>query len=205
MKEIKYWSFEGSDGTGKTTLSKVFAEQCAAFWTYEPNAEFEELKTLRKMALTDNPHLTPMARECLQLANRSIHQKLNVIPMMENKITVVTDRSFLSGMVYARLNGVLFDNFLMMQEINKIKVYPDIIIYVLNKDRKIDKNDGDIYDNAPDELHTNIDKIYLDAIEFIKNHKLTKHIPIIEFENDFKKSSVENVFSLVNKIREVLD
>jgi thymidylate kinase len=205
LKEIKYWAFEGSDGTGKTTLSKVFAEQCNSFWTYEPNAELEELKTLRQLALTDNPHLTPMSRECLQLANRSIHQKVNVIPMLENKVTVVTDRSFLSGMVYAKLNGVLFDDFLAMQNINKISLYPDIIIYVLNKDRKIEKNDGDIYDNAPEDLHQNIDQIYLKALDYIKNHKITKHIPVIEFENDFKKTPKENVFLLIKKIKDSVE
>jgi thymidylate kinase len=204
LKEIKYWAFEGSDGTGKTTLSKVFAEQCNSFWTYEPNAELEELKVLRQMALTDNAHLTPMARECLQLANRSIHQKINILPMLDNKVTVVTDRSFLSGMVYAKLNGISFENFISMQAINRISIYPDIIIYVLNKDRKIDKNEGDIYDHASEDTHKSIDNIYLEAIKYIGNHKITKHIPILKFENDFKKTPLENVFELVNQIKKEL-
>jgi hypothetical protein len=44
MGKTFYWVFEGNEGTGKSTLSKKFAERCNAVWTYEPNGETEELK-----------------------------------------------------------------------------------------------------------------------------------------------------------------
>ena len=203
MKKILYWAFEGNEGTGKTTLSKKFAEKCSATWTYEPNAESSVLKCLRELALTENDSISNFDRENALLANRIIHQQQTVLPLMNNKHTVVSDRSFLSGMVYASLKSYSFEEFFKHSQEAHINLFPDVIIYVRNKEQRIVKNAGDIYDNASEEVHQLIDKAYEKALDFISSYKYTRHIEIIEFDNDFDKSVEENLEFLFKEAKKV--
>lgn len=202
MGKTFYWVFEGNEGTGKSTLSKKFAERCNAVWTYEPNGESDELKYLRKMALNQNCKImTEYARENIMMAIRSMHHDSFIKPLIANKSTIVSDRSFLSGMVYSRLKTFSFEQFFQMMDLSHLNTFPDIIIYCTNKNRKISKNEDDIYDHADDDTFRKIDEGYLEAIEFIKTHKKTKHIKIITFENNFNKKSEENLDSLINLLK----
>ena len=201
MEKVLYWAFEGSDGTGKTRLSRSFSDKFGAFWTYEPNAETEELKYLRELALTKNDSITKYSRENLLIANRSIHQESHIQPLLNNLNTVVSDRSFLSGMVYAKLETFTFDKFFELMKLSNILSYPDVIIYVTNKSRKIDKNYNDIYDNAPEDLHQKVELIYEEALEYIQKNISTKHIKIIRFENNFDNSIDDNVDRLIEIIK----
>lgn len=201
MKKVLYWAFEGNEGTGKTSLSKRFSEKCGATWTYEPNGETEELLYLRKLALTKNERIDGHIRENLFISNRGIHHKNCVIPLLNNMNTVVTDRCFLSGLVYAKLQSLTFDQFFKLSELSNLFTYPDIIIYCTTEQRKIVKNEDDIYDNASEETLNKIDTIYEEALEYIKDKKYTKNIKIIKFEIDFSVSKKENLDKLFDKIK----
>jgi len=201
-KKIYYWSFEGNEGTGKTSLSKRFADACGATWTYEPNAETEELRKLRELALTENSHMTKNGRECILLANRSIHHQMHVVPLLQSKETVVTDRSFLSGMVYARLNGVEFKSFMEMSYLHNLVTLPDAIIYCTSEKRIIVKNPNDIYDNADEETLLKIDSFFEEALEFVSQYIHTKHIKILRFQNDLSIPAEKNAERLVEFIKD---
>ena len=201
VNKIRYWAFEGNEGTGKTVLSKSFAEQCNAFWTYEPNAETEELKALRDLALNNSKNITKYARELCLLANRSIHHKMHINPLISSKETIVTDRSILSGMVYAKIETYDFDEWVNLAIKADITTFPDIFVYCTSNKRKMNKNkegrDNDIYDNADDSIIEKIDVLYEEALEFIQEYKHTKHIPILRFENDFNYPVEENLTRLL--------
>jgi len=205
VNQIRYWAFEGNEGTGKTVLSKSFAELCTAIWTYEPNAETEELKTLRELALNKSKHVTKYARELCLLANRSIHHKIHVDPILDSKDTVVTDRSILSGMVYAKIESYDFDEWLDLAVKAHIKTLPDVFIYCTSNKRKMNKNkegrENDIYDNAEDSIIDKIDVLYEEALIFLGKHKLTRNIPIIRFENDFNKPVEDNLLRLMEILK----
>lgn len=203
MKKILYWAFEGNEGTGKTSLSKKFAERCGAVWTYEPNMETDELCFLKKLALNKNDKVSGYARECALLANRIIHQDNNIIPLLGNLNTIVSDRSFLSGMVYAKLKSLSFDTFMEMSKNLNISKYPDVIVFCRNKERKIVKNHADIYDHADQETLDKIDYYYEEALSYIQNKSDTKKISIIEFDNDFSKSLEFNLEKLVKEAAQV--
>lgn len=204
-KKILYWAFCGNEGTGKTVLSKAFAEQCNAVWTYEPNAETEELKALRELALNKTKKMTTYARELCLIANRSVHHNVLVGPILRSKATLVTDRCFLSGLVYAKLKSFDFEEWMELSDKSKIKIYPDIIVYCTSNKRKMVKNkegrENDIYDTAEDSVIKNIDNLYDEAISFIKDYKTTRHIPILRFENDFDHPVEHNLARLFEVIK----
>jgi len=209
VNKIRYWAFEGNEGTGKTVMSKAFAEQCSAIWTYEPNAETEELKTLRELALNSSKNITEHAREMCLLANRSIHHKLHVYPIVDCKDTIVTDRSVLSGMVYAKIaNTYNFEEWIELATMVNIKTFPDVFIYCTSNKRKMNKNkegrENDIYDNADDSVINKIDLLYEEALKFLQECKLTRHIPIVRFENDFNHPVEDNLLRLVGILKKEL-
>lgn len=198
--KVYYWAFEGNEGTGKTSLSKEFSKACRATWTYEPNAETEELKKLRELALTSNPNMSKHGREFILLANRSIHHKIHITPLLRGKETVVTDRSFLSGLVYARLNGVEFKTFMEMTLHNSLNVFPDVIVYCTAEKRKIEKNTNDIYDNADEETLSKIDRHFEEALDFIATNIHTKNIKVLRFENNLNVPADLNSERLITVI-----
>lgn len=204
MKSIRYWAFCGNEGTGKTLLSKAFSERLGAYWTYEPNGETEILKSLRSTALTQNPEMTVKAREMLMMANRSIHNKKLIELLIDNKNSIVTDRCFFSGMVYASLEAMSFNEWLDLFHIASIKYIPDVLIYVRNKDRKIDKENDNIYDHATDDILKKIDVCYEEGLKFIKEYKDTRNIRVLEYDNNFNLSVEENVELLLEIIRRTI-
>jgi len=194
----KYLAIEGADGSGKTVLSKVLAQKLNAFWTYEPNGETPELKSLRLMALTQNKDMTDEAREYIMLANRSIHFKKNILPNLEKNIPIVTDRSFFSGMVYSAIKTYDFGIWLELLSKMNIPVLPDTLVFCRSSKRKIEKNLGDIYDNAEQETIDRIDTLYEKGLNLLKTYpQLFNNIKVVEFYNDFELSIEENADNLI--------
>ena len=90
--------FEGIDGSGKTTLSKMLFEflqrrGIKSVLTREP---FDE--TLRKLVLERD--FDPWGETFLFLADRSYHVKSFVKPKLEEGYTVISDRYYLSTLAY---------------------------------------------------------------------------------------------------------
>ena len=209
LNKIMYWAFEGNEGTGKTVLSKSFAEQCGSTWTYEPNAETEELRFLRELSLNNEKKVPSKTRELCLLANRSIHHQNLIIPLLNESASIITDRSFLSGMVYAKIASYSFEEwFTLNQAVGCVFKYPDVIIYCTSNKRKMNKKkigrENDIYDNADQETIELIDTIYEEALDFISKYKHTKHIPIIRFENNFNLSAEENLKRFIKETKDIL-
>ena len=190
---MNYFSIEGNEGSGKSVLSKKLAEKMGAVLTYEPNGETEILKTLRSQALTQNPEMTDMGRELLLLANRSIHNHNFIKPLIESNKIIITDRSFFSGLVYAKANDIPFFRWMSLYALSCIEYLPDTLIYITSNKRKIEKEVDNIYDHASDELLSKIDLSYKEGLEFIKQQPTFKNLKVIEFFNDFNISIDENV------------
>jgi len=190
-----YIAFEGPDGSGKSTLSKAFAQHIDAYWTYEPNGQTEVTKLLRTICLDSkwSTELTAMSREFLLLANRSI--SLNTVrEKLQNQI-VVTDRSFLSGLVYAKVASDLsFQDWFSLAD-KAITFYPDVIVLMkVDKANLTNKRVDDIYDNAPDSFHTKIRATFDLAVPYIRDSFPT--INIVEFPYSFKDSVEVNLQAL---------
>lgn len=105
-------SFEGIDGSGKTTQSKLFAEALKSvtgletIWTREPGGT-PTAEDIREIILRDCEENTfpTKAEALLYYASRLFHTDNVVKPTLDKGVNVVTDRYFDSTVAYQTARG----------------------------------------------------------------------------------------------------
>ncbi len=124
--------FEGIDGSGKTTHSRLIVERlCAlgydAVYTTEPTRWSEPGKKLRESFFA--PTRLPVEDEFkLFLKDRLFHVKSEVIPLLNDGKIVVTDRYYFSSVAYQGARGL--DWQYILEENEKIAIIPHLVIFL---------------------------------------------------------------------------
>jgi dTMP kinase len=126
LKTVKYIALEGVDGVGKSTLAAMLAEALSATLTREPGSIHIALKVRDLILARDN--LDRLTVELLLHADRNEHTKW-VDEELDGGRSVVSDRSFLSGIAYGMANGLEVRQLFDLTSAS-VKVYPDIIFMV---------------------------------------------------------------------------
>lgn len=126
--------FEGIDGSGKTTLIAQVLQNLTiagleAIKTREPGGTpaGQAIRTLLQHATVE---LSPMAEAFLFAADRAEHIATVVKPAMQRNKIVLSDRTYVSSLVYQTESTLTQAT---IEEINKIALqgyYPDLIVYV---------------------------------------------------------------------------
>ena len=197
----RYIVFEGNDGSGKTQLSKSYAKYINAIWTYEPygGEDLEACRIMRRSCLHDD--IEPIAREFMLLAGRSISLSKIVKPALANGKNVVSDRSFISGMVYAAKEFMPFKEWYNLAfGLNIISVLPEIVIHLVserNTNNRPDKLAGDRYDGMSAKEYDEINNLFIKAFDFMCGQNTFESIKIIPFQVDFSLSEEQNLQRLV--------
>lgn len=191
---FKYTVFEGADGIGKTVLAKNFAKKYGCEYTFEPFAFDETTKFLRSLALTkDVPEL---AREYLLLTNRALgYEYINKV--LDSDKSLVSDRSFLSGAVYAFMEGFSFEKWEMMARpllTMRSLYHSPTVIFCTNKQFNNKCDADDRYDGKPEAFHRRVEDTFRKALEIFVSRYM-------EFEISFDHSPEENLLRLEDKIR----
>jgi thymidylate kinase len=185
-----YIIFEGADGVGKSSLAKSYAEYINAKYTYEPFGYSDEVAGLRKLALTKNVPF--LAREYLLLANRDIgYQDLKLWLATSH---VVSDRSFVSGMVYAAMEGMSPETWLqlaspLLQQLST----PPVFVLCQNKQYKNKDNPEDRYDGRGSEFHDQVGQKFVEIFDYLK-------IKPLLFNIDFAATKEENLNRFIEEI-----
>lgn len=110
-----YISFDGPDATGKTTVCRALAEKLRAsgaevLLTREPgSAESGICQQIRSILLDSAEHIHPRTELLLFLADRVQHLESVVRPALQAGKIVISDRSGISGLVYAASSGANLD------------------------------------------------------------------------------------------------
>jgi thymidylate kinase len=206
--------FEGVDGCGKSTLSKLISLRAQAYWTFEPlgiekdcgyiiPSEEYICNHLRTFVL-DKSHskfVPPISKELLLLANRGIHH-LKIKEMLQI-CNVVSDRSWISGYVYKQVATPEFDSltWVMVKSLLNLCT-PDIVIYVESDTQKLKEGNNDIYDTAGSLFHARIKEKFEDF--FSGGFFDIKPESIIRFNNDFNLGPEDNANKLFKIIKEKL-
>ena len=126
-------TFEGLDGTGKTTLLKEIAKYAnSSIITKEPGSPFIEVnQSIRRMVL-ENVDLAPLERELLFYADASQHK--TYIEKNKDKL-ILSDRGLLSHLAYLRgylkTKAIDFEDYSLCRAlIKKCCATPDLIVYL---------------------------------------------------------------------------
>lgn len=124
--------FEGIDGSGKTTHSRLIVDRLCtlgydAVYTTEPTRWSEPGKKLRESFF--EPTRLPVEDEFkLFLKDRIYHVKSEVIPLLNDGKIVVTDRYYFSSVAYQGARGL--DWQYILEENEKIAIAPHIVIFL---------------------------------------------------------------------------
>ncbi len=139
-KSAKYICVEGIDGVGKTTQCAKLATLLrtrgyTVLETKEPGTPLSPITLhLREIMLEksyDN-QLTPLAREYISQAIRSIHLKHVVEPALETHDFIIQDRGMLSGLAYGRACGIAeedLEKLLQMTSEHNWDRYDELILF----------------------------------------------------------------------------
>ena len=109
----RYICFEGTEGVGKSTHTELLTEYLrdkgySVLMTKEPGTSLSPLTMeLRNIMLNmryEN-EITPLAREFISQAIRSIHLEKVIYPAMNKYDFIIQDRGILSGLCYAEACG----------------------------------------------------------------------------------------------------
>lgn len=204
LKRPFYIAIEGRDGTYKTTISKNLSAHFNAAWTEEPNNRLMMCRGIRSYCLQDKETITKVARELLFWASRSISLTNIIMPHLAKGESIISDRSFLSGMVYARHElGMSYQDWIWYaKELKFIPVWPDAIIYLVGDEIKIVKNENDRYDHESDLFHRNIEMYFNEAIEVTKAAIPSTRILCARVSKD--KTEEENTLQTMLIVKEAL-
>ncbi len=181
---MKYIVFEGIDGSGKSTISKMFANYLlnkgfSVFYTKEPYTK--EIDHLIRKEQTDKSLLF------LFLADRSIHIEYL---RKQNVNFIVSDRSFYSTIAYQGYGaGIDVDFVIKLNEFIVGNFLPDVVFYLdctpemaLSRNKKLDAIENKNFD-----FYERVRKGYLDLAKKYNFFVINAH------------NSKENVFLSVVK------
>ena len=194
-KERYYILLEGGDNVGKGTqlklLGNYFLEKDIPFITIIEPGETEQGKLIRNILLERKEfNLHPLTELFLYEADRvEIFHKV-IIPSLENKISVLEDRSWPSTKAYQGFaGGVDKTHKGLVDYLNKIatfNTFPDILFIIDGNPSKLIKNiqNPDRMELKGDEFHKQVNESYL---------KVAKMFPNISVVIPYREGGIERM------------
>ena len=171
--------FEGIDGSGKTTQSKLLFELFSkegkqVIWTKEPtDGDIGSLLTNKYLKEVD----LPIVDALLFAADREEHLKDMVIPALNQGKIVISDRYYHSTLAYQQAQGLelkwlleLNKNFIKPNLTIIIDLEPEIAIERIEKDKKRKIEDRKKFEKL--EFLKKVRKNFLDLPKVLKDEKI---------------------------------
>lgn len=136
MKKGYFITFEGPDGSGKTTITKNVVDKLMKLGydvclTREPGG-IEIAEQIRKVILDpNNTSMDPRTEALLYAASRRQHLVEKVLPALKENKLVICDRFLDSSLAYqGNARGLGIDNILGINEFAIDGLFPDLTIYL---------------------------------------------------------------------------
>lgn len=178
MNKGIFITFEGIEGSGKTTHGKLLAEKLKKdgfkiLYTYEPG-DTEAGKHIREILLNSEIKINPLCELLLYFADRVQHIEEKIKPHIESGYIVICDRFTDSTVVYqGYARGISID---LIKQLNREvlnEFMPDLTILLdcpanigLGRNQKINKKDRFEMENLT--FHEKVRQGYLELAKIYK-------------------------------------
>jgi dTMP kinase len=169
--EKLFITFEGIEGCGKSTQAKLLAEYLQnnnhqVVLTREPGGT-NISEQIRSIILDPkNSEMTPETELLLYLAARNQHTAQKIIPALNNKQIVISDRYYDSTFAYQGVaRKINYDKIIYMNSFATYNLIPDITfimdIPVSESIKRIMHKKLDRLEQEPEEFHKNVRDAFL--------------------------------------------
>lgn len=132
----KFITFEGGEGVGKSTQSKLLVEELnkkgiKAVWTREPGG-CDDAEEIRKLIVSGSANRWDGITELLLIyAARRVHTEKKIKPLLKDGVTVISDRYFDSSLAYQGFGHNLpIENVETIRKIVLEDFKPDVTIFL---------------------------------------------------------------------------
>jgi dTMP kinase len=160
----KFISFEGTEGCGKTTQSKLLSESlisegCEVLYTREPGGTVLG-EDIRRLLLSHE--MSPMSELMLVVAARIEHLKREILPSLASGKWVICDRFVDSTACYQGYRPEIgIDAVFELHNKTCDGILPDITIFIdIPPDKSLlricDRSDNNKFDKRPRDFHQSI-------------------------------------------------
>lgn len=204
VRRGKYIIFEGSEGVGKSKLALKMAQHLDAEYTFEPyrGDPLPLCSKIFQICCSKNTYadMTTTAREMLLLAGREISQGRFVTPVLDSGRSVVSDRSYISGLVYAQMEGMSLHKWCHIAYASKVLIKPDLVVFVKNKENKPKLTPNDRYDHEDEAFFRRIEHSFSSSLEYLKSLLDWPDELIHTFDNNFDYTQEENFNRLLKEL-----
>ncbi len=194
----RFITFEGIDGSGKSTQARLLADYLSSkgtkvFFTKEPG-EGKLGEAIRKEILDRRDvDIQPYAELCLFCADRAQHVRELILPKLKDGYTVICDRYYDSTLAYQGSGRDLDPDLVFRMAVaSSLGVEPDVTFFLSIpveqallrlKNRGKERNK---MDEEPFEFHSRVDEGYRQLIE-----KGIPRIKVIEASGSPEETQVE--------------
>lgn len=209
MKKGYFITFEGPDGSGKTTITKNVVDKLMKLGydvclTREPGG-IEIAEQIRKVILDpNNTSMDSRTEALLYAASRRQHLVEKVLPALKENKLVICDRFLDSSLAYqGNARGLGIDNILGINEFAIDGLFPDLTIYLdisaeggiarVNSRRE----EKDRLDSESIEFHKRVVEGYKKVNERFKNR-----VKVVDASNSIEKVSEDCLNAILDFIHD---
>ncbi|TVY12328.1 dTMP kinase [Candidatus Phytoplasma pini] len=184
-------SFEGCEGTGKTTLSNFLFHKIISKYpvilTKEPGDDYVFNSKIRNILISFYNKIDDQTEALLYAANRIEHLKKVILPALEKKKIVICDRYIDSSIAYQAYGRNLGENFIKNINIFSLKNLPSLTFYLdlepsigIQRIKTYRKNKMEYFDFQNMDFHNRVREGYLSLCKRYSKriYKLDASLPL---------------------------
>jgi dTMP kinase len=189
----KYYIIEGLDFSGKSTHSKALARRLQdrgekVIWTCEPGSPLHSLNV--RNFLLSKQNISPKALELIYQADRAEHCEA-LKSYLENDYSIVSDRSFISGLAYAMAKGFEFEDITpLLQFVGVLKPTGIIFLDISAEEFKARKLSSGL-EATREEGHS--EDFYINLVANFKKIVETMQLPYIGIDGSKSMDEIEKI------------
>lgn len=197
----KFITFEGGEGVGKSTQSKLFVEKLnenniKAVWSREPGG-CEDAEEIRKLIISGSANRWDGITELLLIyAARRVHTEKKIKPLLRDGITVVSDRYFDSSLAYQGFgHNIPIENIETIRKIVLEDFQPDLTIFLdMDTEEALKRTDKRGDKNRFEDMDLEFHKRVKNGFNYIISKEKERFIHI-----DVSKLGIEELTNIIIK------